>query len=819
MAGNSDVRRRTSNRPKGKDAENGDLDRKKKSDAVGGTKTVFALVFVIVVASGVGYFAYMQYCKGIVNTPLSVSKINAANSSSAAVDPERFWGTYRSNLYFGMKTRTPRSPVFGLMWLQQLTEKMPPPIRHWCDQGDQLKKYGWFKHDGRNFGIQEIEDNGFVLRTEFVKRAGGQHGGDWTARIVATNLDQQKPVVLSLMYYVALDGQGRLEPEMSRNRLSAVRGYSEELGDFTLNFPKSKTKAQAKYSHLITYTSRLDQLKEVVSNAMKVDAWDKQRTQPYFVLGGRLVPRDSPGGPNFMVQQVTVQLPFEMEIIFESGSVTNRPDALSDEIFLKELAKYSQAFDEKFSATFNLEGKGYSQDENNFAKAALSNMLGGIGYFYGSSVVQSRYNEEPVKYWPAALYSGVPSRSFFPRGFLWDEGFHNLLISRWDIEISKDIISHWLDLMNTEGWIPREQILGVEARARVPQEFVVQRNENANPPTFFLPLQRIIQQISSSNDAKDQKFMKFVYPRLKVWYNWYNSTQTGKRPLTYRWRGRDSKTNKELNPKTLTSGLDDYPRASHPTDDERHVDLRCWMAFASGLMADIAEALGEDPSEYKSTHQLLTDNKLLNELHWSQAKQQYSDYGLHTDKIHLQRPKPPAKLQPGQPQPQMDKIRVVSKEPEYRLVDTFGYVSLFPFLLRIIDADSVKLFQTIAKLQKPEYLWTDYGLRSLSKNAHLYNRYNTEHDPPYWRGAIWINMNYLALGALHHYSVTPGKYQETARSAYKSLRQNVVRNIFKEYRRTGYIWEQYSDNFGSGKGTHPFTGWSALVVLIMAEEY
>lgn len=625
---------------------------------------------------------------------------------------------------------------------------------------------------------------------------------------------------MSLFFYLALDRQGQIQPQLHNDNLVGIQGISEELGEFRLLFPAARDSVKANY--LVTYAPGIDQLKETMMQNFGFYDWHKGKQMKYLGLKGKRLARDGPGSwANFVVLQLTFRLPQVVEVVFESGSFMDRPNQLTGEVYQKEINKHLKAFDDKFERVFGLEAKGFDVDHISSAKAALSNMLGGIGYFYGSSLVKSRYvKDEPLPYWEAPLFTAVPSRSFFPRGFLWDEGFHNLLISHWDMEISMEIIGHWLDLMNTEGWIPREQILGQEARAKVPAEFVVQHNENANPPTLFLPLQFLVKQLSTSSDPSHKLYLQRLYPRLKTWYQWFNSTQAGPQVGTYRWRGRDTKTKKELNPKTLTSGLDDYPRAAFPSDSERHVDLRCWMALASSVMRDIAKTLGKPWEEYDATYRMLTDNALLDSQHWSNSAQRYSDYGLHTDHVKLTRPKPPPP-QPGQrPPPPAEKERVTLKEPAYGFVDShFGYVSLFPFLLKLVEPSSLKLHKILIDLQDPNLLWTKYGLRSLAKNSPLYKKHNTEHDPPYWRGAIWININYLALGALKHYADTPGPYQDTALEIYTELRQNVIENIYAQFRSTGYIWEQYDDGSGKGRGSHPFTGWSALLVEIMAEQY
>jgi hypothetical protein len=45
------------------------------------------------------------------------------------------------------------------------------------------------------------------------------------------------------------------------------------------------------------------------------------------------------------------------------------------------------------------------------------------------------------------------------------------------------------------------------------------------------------------------------------------------------------------------------------------------------------------------------------------------------------------------------------------------------------------------------------------------------------------------------------------------------RNVVRNYHQTGFLWEQYDQKKGKGKGARLFTGWTSLVLLIMAEAY
>ena len=122
---------------------------------------------------------------------------------------EDLWGTYRGNLYFGTRTRTPESLLTGLMWFGVDNFRGESSIRHACEIGDSLGSWGWVEHDGRTFGREKINDprNNVEIEVRFEKVMGEK--GEWYARISGKPIVEEWPMRLSIIYYAGYNGDGR----------------------------------------------------------------------------------------------------------------------------------------------------------------------------------------------------------------------------------------------------------------------------------------------------------------------------------------------------------------------------------------------------------------------------------------------------------------------------------------------------------------------------------------------------------------------------------------------------------------------------------
>lgn len=339
----------------------------------------------------------------------------------------------------------------------------------------------------------------------------------------------------------------------------------------------------------------------------------------------------------------------------------------------------------------------------------------------------------------------------------------------------------------------------------MPREFQVQHSKHANPPTMFLAVQRLLTELepnaSSSETAAvtvdimaGQKRMedhsatidtdkltsfREMYALLDRHYQWFMRTQAGVEDGTYRWRGRSPGH-------TLSSGLDDYPRGGlEPSDEERHLDLYCWVYMMTHIMHDMRMKLfGEDEVTSQLTDRMTMMRNDLHRWHWNDRIGWYSDHiynGNYSDHI--------------------------------------GYVSLFPLFMEGLLQTDHEVQRALDIIRDRALLWSPCGLRSLARNDTLYG---TEEN--YWRGPIWININYLTLRALHRVAQDETQLwdkitRKRANKIYRDLRDNVLTCLDKSFRETGTLFEQYHAEDGKGLRAHPFTGWSSLVLLIAAEMY
>jgi hypothetical protein len=84
------------------------------------------------------------------------------------------------------------------------------------------------------------------------------------------------------------------------------------------------------------------------------------------------------------------------------------------------------------------------------------NLFGGMAFYWGVLYTQNSLMRYELDY----SYGFTPSRLIFPRGFLWDEGFHLSVAAHYHPEVALRVIRGWLGKIDLLGWIGREQIRG-----------------------------------------------------------------------------------------------------------------------------------------------------------------------------------------------------------------------------------------------------------------------------------------------------------------------------------------------------------------------
>ena len=157
---------------------------------------------------------------------------------------------------------------------------------------------------------------------------------------------------------------------------------------------------------------------------------------------------------------------------------------------------------------------------------------------------------------------------------------------------------------------------------------------------------------------------------------------------------------------------------------------------------------------------VLSDFATLNELHLDPDTRMYADWGNDTAHVTLKRVRLPGSQTETLRRRPTKAFR--ADPPRPRHVPHYGYVSLFPLITRLIPPTAPQLGVELTRLREEGKLWTAFGLRSLSADSTLYMKKNSEHEHPYWRGSVWININYLVLASLRHYAHVEGPFQVRA---------------------------------------------------------
>ena len=86
-------------------------------------------------------------------------------------------------------------------------------------------------------------------------------------------------------------------------------------------------------------------------------------------------------------------------------------------------------------------------------------------------------------------------------------------------------------------------------------------------------------------------------------------------------------------------------------------------------------------------------------------------------------------------------------------------------MLSLLPSDSPHLGPILDLLRDPDHLWSPYGIRSLSASHPSFGT-----GENYWKGPIWLPMNYMVLQALHTVRLASSLLPSSLIDAHQELR-------------------------------------------------
>jgi len=726
------------------------------------------------------------------------------------------WGTYKPQLISAITQKSVYPITLGLafsdFWKEIPSQDEFKNSLRFRMKRDTFAQYS--HHNGLDFAIQHIEDPklgvsfDITFLEEFYEPSNRSNDQsietEWIYMIESLNLDERSNELVKTKGFNSFVYLGLGDLEGEDKDKSYVKIIKIDEDDSTLleilNRENNKTQGYLRISVIDQNSNVINtNIREILNCAVQVnktETWKvediiyshltENTLQEVAYLDPEKCLNFENSNTTFFLKQIIGTPNLRILMSFNSK---DHPEKYNKEKIQKKIKEKKESFEKEFQNKFPIVNvnrfKINITEALDISRYSLSNLLGGIQYSYGKIRVVQAEKKEPQN---KELFTATPSRVGFPRGFLWDEGFHQSLICEWNTTLCITMMRTWFDSIQGNGWIPREQARGDELESNFMQkEFLYQSQEEANPPSMILPILKLLNKLYQRKiDIQDSfevfQFLREIYPKLRLWFYWFSTTQQNTNPLDgcesflcFRWMCKSPCTGKYF-----ASGLDDYPRHPPGYHAVAQVDLHVWLeTFARGIIG-IEKTLGIPTDHMEKTHMAIL-----------RSIESFAD---PTDNLVK------------------DIIGLANSKGEstkkYRLVN-LGYVNLFPLAFGL-ERNPQRLESVIQLIASRESLWSDFGVRSLSKSDPFFQKGDN-----YWTEPIWIPVNYLLLKGFKTFYHD----DENLAELYKALRENLMENIAKTWKETHNFWEQYDSFTGKGKGFSSFTGWTSLISLIYSEKY